>query len=85
MLGEFVSRQRLLEPLRKHTYETRDLALENSTAIYAMKMSWSSQLELGFPSASASVTEAEELKESKMRKLVNNVCIQFRCVPSNMI
>lgn len=56
--------------MRKHTNETQDLALETSVAIYAMKMSQSSQLELGFSSASTSGTEAKEIKENKIRKVV---------------
>lgn len=68
-----------MEALRKHTNETQDLALENSTAVYAMNTSHSSQSELGFSSASVDVIEAKKLKESKMRKLVIKHT-QFECV-----
>lgn len=51
-----------MEALRKHTNETQDLALENSTAFYAMTTSHSSQLELGFSSASVDVVEAKKIE-----------------------
>ena len=59
-----------MQTLRKHANERQDLALENSTAVYAMKTSQNSQLELGFSSASMRVTEAKEVKESEMKRLL---------------